>query len=147
MELADCPEECPTVRSNISALKTRLFSTGSSRYSFVCWWFTAGFPSRASRACPVYLEILLYDMLYTGIGQFIAGKCSRRATVSLHSHITEPFNHAAYAPNAAVAHLVMPIILGTRVSFLACSFHTQPSSPSGAIGCTTVSRECEREGD
>jgi hypothetical protein len=36
-----------------------------------------GFPSRASRAGPAYLEILPCEMLYTGIGQFIAGEFPR----------------------------------------------------------------------
>jgi hypothetical protein len=45
------------------------------RFSFVCWWFTSGFPGRASRAGPVFLEMLLYEFLYTGIAQFISGEC------------------------------------------------------------------------
>jgi ATP-binding cassette, subfamily G (WHITE), member 2, SNQ2 len=98
-------------------------ATDAERFlcSFVCWWFTAGFPSRASRAGPVYLEVLLYEMLYTGIGQFVAGECRererRRRLLHFGCRLTTHILLPAYAPNAAVAQLVMPIILGTLVSF------------------------------
>ncbi|KAJ9095227.1 hypothetical protein QFC20_006704 [Naganishia adeliensis] len=60
-----------------------------------CWYFTVGFPGKASRAGPVFLEILLYEFIYTGIGQFVA----------------------SYAKDASMAALVNPLLLGTLLSF------------------------------
>jgi ATP-binding cassette subfamily G (WHITE) protein 2 (SNQ2) len=41
------------------------------------------------------LEVLLYEFIYTGVGQFIA----------------------AYAPTASIASLFTPLLLGTLLSF------------------------------
>jgi hypothetical protein len=62
------------------------------------------------------LEILVYEMLYTGIGQFIAGQYPRGDGL-VRQVFNQAFEYSAYAPNAGVAHLMMPIILGTLVSF------------------------------
>ncbi|KAJ5649509.1 ABC multidrug transporter atrF [Penicillium longicatenatum] len=62
---------------------------------FVCWYYTVGFPNDSSKAGPTFLIMLLYEFVYTGIGQFVA----------------------AYAPNATFAALVNPLIIGTLVSF------------------------------
>ncbi|KAL5344219.1 hypothetical protein ACLOAV_010837 [Pseudogymnoascus australis] len=62
---------------------------------FVCWYFTVGFSSTASRAGSVFLVMTLYEFVYTGIGQFIA----------------------AYAPNAIFASLANPLVISTLVSF------------------------------
>ncbi|KAL4877859.1 ABC-2 type transporter-domain-containing protein [Aspergillus karnatakaensis] len=57
---------------------------------FVCWYFAVGFPVDAYISGHVYLQMLLYEFLYTPIGQAIA----------------------AYAPNEYAASLVNPLILG-----------------------------------
>lgn len=57
---------------------------------FACWYFTTGFPVKASASGEVYLQMILYEFLYTSIGQAIA----------------------AYSPNAYFASLANPIILG-----------------------------------
>ncbi|KAJ5708784.1 ABC multidrug transporter atrF [Penicillium malachiteum] len=62
---------------------------------FVCWYYTVGFPSDSNKAGPTFLMMLLYEFVYTGIGQFVA----------------------AYAPNATFAALVNPVIIGILVSF------------------------------
>ncbi|RFU23967.1 hypothetical protein B7463_g12375, partial [Scytalidium lignicola] len=62
---------------------------------FACWYYTAGLPSQSSRAGASFFVMLMYEFLYTGIGQFIA----------------------AYAPNAVFAALANPVIIGTMVSF------------------------------
>jgi ATP-binding cassette subfamily G (WHITE) protein 2 (SNQ2) len=62
---------------------------------FVCWYWTVGFPSDSNRAGGVFFVVLMYEFVYTGIGQFIA----------------------AYAPNAVAASLVNPVIIGTLVCF------------------------------
>ncbi|KAH8801491.1 ABC-2 type transporter-domain-containing protein [Xylogone sp. PMI_703] len=62
---------------------------------FVCWYYTAGLPSESSRAGATFFVMLMYEFLYTGIGQFVA----------------------AYAPNAVFAALANPLLLGTMVSF------------------------------
>lgn len=54
-----------------------------------------GFSFAPSVAGPVYLQMTLYEFLYTGIGQFIA----------------------AYAPNAVFAALVNPLLISVLVSF------------------------------
>jgi ATP-binding cassette subfamily G (WHITE) protein 2 (SNQ2) len=64
-------------------------------FYFVCFYFTVGFPAKASSAGSVYFVMLVYQFIYTGIGQFVA----------------------AYAPNAVFASLVNPLIIGTLVSF------------------------------
>ncbi|KAJ5485581.1 ABC multidrug transporter atrF [Penicillium diatomitis] len=62
---------------------------------FVCWYWTIGADTAASKSGPTFLMMLLYEFVYTGIGQFVA----------------------AYAPNATFAALVNPLIIGTLVSF------------------------------
>ncbi|KYK54468.1 ABC transporter [Drechmeria coniospora] len=62
---------------------------------FVCWYYTVGFPAAPSRAGAVFFVMLMYEFLYTGIGQFLA----------------------AYAPNEVFAALVNPLLLGILVSF------------------------------
>jgi ATP-binding cassette subfamily G (WHITE) protein 2 (SNQ2) len=62
---------------------------------FVCWYYTVGFPSDSNKAGATFFVMLMYEFLYTGIGQFVA----------------------AYAPNAVFASLVNPVLIGTLVSF------------------------------
>ena len=62
---------------------------------FVCWYYTVGFPADSNRAGATLFVMLMYEFIYTSIGQFIA----------------------AYAPNAVTATLANPLIIGTLVSF------------------------------
>lgn len=62
---------------------------------FVCWYFTVGFPYPSNRAGGTFFVMLMYEFVYTGVGQFIA----------------------AYAPNAVFASLSNPFIIGILVSF------------------------------
>ncbi|KAL3424907.1 ABC-2 type transporter [Phlyctema vagabunda] len=62
---------------------------------FVCFYYTAGLPAESSKAGPVFLIMLLYEFIYTGIGQLIA----------------------AYAPNAVAASLANPLVIFTLVGF------------------------------
>ncbi|WWC85443.1 uncharacterized protein L201_000306 [Kwoniella dendrophila CBS 6074] len=62
---------------------------------FAPWYPVVGFSFKPSIAGPVYLQMTLYEFLYTGIGQFVA----------------------AYAPNAVFAALVNPLLIGVLVSF------------------------------
>ncbi|KAH6665200.1 putative Brefeldin A resistance protein [Halenospora varia] len=62
---------------------------------FLCFYYTVGFPGDTDKAGAALLLMLLYEMLYTGIGQFIA----------------------AYAPNAVAATLANPLIIITLVGF------------------------------
>lgn len=62
---------------------------------FVCWYWTIGGETAADKSGPTFFIMLLYEFVYTGIGQFVA----------------------AYAPNATFAALVNPLIIGTLVSF------------------------------
>ncbi|KAK2771973.1 hypothetical protein FQN53_004832 [Emmonsiellopsis sp. PD_33] len=62
---------------------------------FVCWYYTVGFTSDSNKAGATFFVMLMYEFVYTGIGQFAA----------------------AYAPNATFASLVNPLIIGTLVSF------------------------------
>ncbi|KAF7560407.1 hypothetical protein G7046_g3742 [Stylonectria norvegica] len=62
---------------------------------FVCWYYTVGFPNSPARAGSTFFVMLMYEFVYTGIGQFVA----------------------AYAPNEVSAALVNPVIIGTLVSF------------------------------
>ncbi|WRT63330.1 uncharacterized protein IL334_000235 [Kwoniella shivajii] len=57
---------------------------------FAPWYPVVGFSFKPSVAGPVYLQMTLYEFLYTGIGQFVA----------------------AYAPNAVFAALVNPLLIG-----------------------------------
>ncbi|KAJ5151295.1 ABC multidrug transporter atrF [Penicillium canariense] len=62
---------------------------------FVCWYWTVGGDTASSKSGATFFMMLLYEFVYTGIGQFVA----------------------AYAPNATFASLVNPLIIGTLVSF------------------------------
>ncbi|KAH7112292.1 ABC-2 type transporter-domain-containing protein [Dactylonectria estremocensis] len=62
---------------------------------FLGWYYTVGFPGDSSRAGATFFVMLMYEFVYTGIGQFVA----------------------AYAPNEVFASLVNPLLLGTLVSF------------------------------
>jgi ABC-type multidrug transport system permease subunit/ABC-type multidrug transport system ATPase subunit len=62
---------------------------------FVCWYYTVGFPNESTRAGGTFFVMLMYEFVYTGIGQFIA----------------------AYAPNAVFASLTNPLIIGVLISF------------------------------
>ena len=62
---------------------------------FVCWSYTVGFPSGSNKTGATFFVMLMYEFVYTSIGQFVA----------------------AYAPNAVFASLTNPIMIGTLVSF------------------------------
>jgi ABC-type multidrug transport system permease subunit/ABC-type uncharacterized transport system ATPase component len=62
---------------------------------FACWYYTVGFPKDSNRAGATFFVMLMYEFMYTGMGQFIA----------------------AYAPNAVFATLANPFIIGILVSF------------------------------
>ena len=62
---------------------------------FACWYYTVGFPHDSNKAGATFFVMLMYEFVYTGIGQFVA----------------------AYAPNAVFASLVNPLIIGVLVSF------------------------------
>ena len=57
---------------------------------FACWYFTAGFPVKASISGHIYLQMIFYEFLYTSIGQAIA----------------------AYAPNVYFAAISNPLLIG-----------------------------------
>ncbi|CAF3466619.1 unnamed protein product [Fusarium graminearum] len=57
---------------------------------FVSFYFPAGFPIRGSVSGPIYLQMILYEFLYTSIGQAIA----------------------AYSPNDYFAALANPVFIG-----------------------------------
>ncbi|RAK81560.1 putative ABC multidrug transporter [Aspergillus fijiensis CBS 313.89] len=62
---------------------------------YVCWYYTVRFSSDSNKAGATFFVMLMYEFLYTGIGQFIA----------------------AYAPNALFASLANPLVIGILVSF------------------------------
>lgn len=62
---------------------------------FLTWYYTVGFPDNADQAGAILFLVLTYELLYTGIGQFVA----------------------AYAPNAVFASLTNPLLWGVLVSF------------------------------
>ncbi|KFA71533.1 hypothetical protein S40288_06824 [Stachybotrys chartarum IBT 40288] len=62
---------------------------------YVCWYFAAGLPLSPDHAGSVFFVVVMYEFLYTGIGQMIA----------------------AYTPNAVFASLVNPLVITTLVSF------------------------------
>ncbi|KAF5658552.1 ATPase [Fusarium heterosporum] len=62
---------------------------------YVCWYYTVGFSAASSRAGGTFFVMLMYEFIYTGIGQFIA----------------------AYAPNEVFATLVNPLVITILVSF------------------------------
>ena len=57
---------------------------------FVCWYFTTGLPVKASTSGQVYFTMLMYEFLYTAMGQAIA----------------------AISPNGFFASLLNPVIIG-----------------------------------
>ncbi|KAH8703108.1 putative ABC multidrug transporter [Talaromyces proteolyticus] len=57
---------------------------------FLCWYYTAGFPTTSSVAGHLYLQMIFYEFLYTSLGQAIA----------------------AYAPNEYFAAIMNPVIIG-----------------------------------
>ncbi|ERS96089.1 ABC multidrug transporter [Sporothrix schenckii 1099-18] len=57
---------------------------------FACWYFTVGFPVKASISGHMYLQMIFYEFLYTSIGQAIA----------------------AYAPNDYFAAISNPLLIG-----------------------------------
>ncbi|KAH7002660.1 ABC multidrug transporter [Ilyonectria destructans] len=62
---------------------------------FSCWYYTVGFSAESKTAGATFFVVAIYEMFYTGFGQFIA----------------------AYAPNAVFASLVNPLLVGVIVSF------------------------------
>ncbi|CBF82934.1 hypothetical protein AN3329.2 [Aspergillus nidulans FGSC A4] len=62
---------------------------------YVTWYYTVGFPSGSDKAGAVFFVMLMYEFIYTGIGQAIA----------------------VYAPNAVFAILVNPLVIGILVFF------------------------------
>lgn len=62
---------------------------------FVCFYYTVGFPTASNKAGATFFVMLVYEFIYTGIGQFVA----------------------APAPNAVFASLINPLLIGTLVSF------------------------------
>jgi ABC-type multidrug transport system permease subunit len=62
---------------------------------FLCFYYTTGLPTSSDKAGAIFFVILMYQFIYTGIGQLIA----------------------AYAPNAVFASLVNPLLFGTLISF------------------------------
>jgi hypothetical protein len=62
---------------------------------FLCAYYTHGFPSNTDKAGATFFIMMIYEFMYTGIGQFVA----------------------AYAPNAVFASLVNPLLLGALISF------------------------------
>ncbi|KAG9252266.1 ABC multidrug transporter [Emericellopsis atlantica] len=62
---------------------------------YLTWYYTVGFPSGSDKAGAVFFVMLMYEFIYTGIGQAIA----------------------AYAPNAVFAILVNPLVIGILVFF------------------------------
>lgn len=62
---------------------------------FFCFYYTAGLPATSGKAASSFFVMLLYQFIYTGIGQFIA----------------------AYSPNAVFASLINPLLVGVLVSF------------------------------
>ncbi|KIW36207.1 uncharacterized protein PV06_11504 [Exophiala oligosperma] len=64
-------------------------------FYFVCFYYTVGFPSDADKAGAVFFVMLVYEFIYTGMGQFVA----------------------AYAPNAVAASLINPFLISMLTSF------------------------------
>ncbi|KAH4116313.1 hypothetical protein HBH47_169040 [Parastagonospora nodorum] len=62
---------------------------------FLCFYYTTGLPTPSDKAGAIFFVMLMYQFIYTGIGQLIA----------------------AYAPNAVFASLVNPLLFGTLISF------------------------------
>lgn len=70
---------------------------------FVCWYYQTNLPHDSKNAGATFFIMLIYEFIYTGIGQFIA----------------------AYAPNATFAALVNPLIVNCLVLFCG-AFVPQP---------------------
>lgn len=62
---------------------------------YMTWYYTVGFPSGSDKAGAVFFVVLMYEFIYTGIGQAIA----------------------AYTPNAIFAVLINPLIIAILVFF------------------------------
>jgi ABC-type multidrug transport system permease subunit/ABC-type multidrug transport system ATPase subunit len=62
---------------------------------FFCWYYTVGFPADSTRAGATFFVMLMFEFVYTGIGQF----------------------EAACAPNELFAALVNPLVIGILVAF------------------------------
>jgi hypothetical protein len=62
---------------------------------FASWYYVVGFPTDSNKSGAVFFVMLMYEFVYTSIGQFVA----------------------AYAPNAVFASLANPVVIGTLVSF------------------------------
>ena len=62
---------------------------------FLPFYWTVGLPGDSNKAGAIFFVMLMYEFIYTGIGQFVA----------------------AYAPNVMSAALVNPIVLFTLVGF------------------------------
>lgn len=62
---------------------------------YCCWYYTSGMPKSSNRAGATLFTMLMYEFIYTGMGQFIA----------------------AYAPNDVFASLANPLFIGTLISF------------------------------
>ncbi|KAL2850629.1 ABC-2 type transporter-domain-containing protein [Aspergillus pseudoustus] len=70
---------------------------------FVCWYYQTNLPHASKDAGATFFIMLIYEFVYTGIGQFIA----------------------AYAPSATFAALVNPLIINSLVLFCG-AFVPQP---------------------
>lgn len=64
-------------------------------FYFTCWYYTTGFPTDSSKFRATFSAMLMYEFVYTRIGQFVA----------------------AYAPNAVFVSLANPLLIGILVSF------------------------------
>ncbi|KAK1140842.1 hypothetical protein N8T08_009839 [Aspergillus melleus] len=62
---------------------------------FLCWYYCVKLPHDSNKAGATFFIMLIYEFIYTGIGQFIA----------------------AYAPNPTFAALVNPLIISTLTLF------------------------------
>ncbi|KAL5359861.1 ABC-2 type transporter-domain-containing protein [Aspergillus floccosus] len=62
---------------------------------FLCWYYCVKLPYNSDKAGATFFIMLIYEFIYTGIGQFVA----------------------AYAPNPTFAALVNPLIISTLVLF------------------------------
>ncbi|KAL6229440.1 hypothetical protein BDW75DRAFT_245735 [Aspergillus navahoensis] len=70
---------------------------------FVCWYYQTKLPHASKEVGAIFFIMLIYEFIYTGIGQFVA----------------------AYAPNATFAALVNPLIVNCLVLFCG-AFVPQP---------------------
>ncbi|KAJ5618549.1 ATP-binding cassette transporter [Penicillium herquei] len=70
---------------------------------FVCWYYQTKLPHSSNEVGAIFFIMLIYEFIYTGIGQFVA----------------------AYAPNATFAALVNPLIVNSLILFCG-AFVPQP---------------------